>query len=433
MQRAFVNLMKPALPLSSCPGHTFVLSKTGSLMYTVWDIIWDIYTCASEFKKRRGASMIISVLQENLAKALSIVQKAVENRPTLPVLANVLLETEDSHLKLAATNLELSITVWIGAKVERPGSITLPAKTFAELVSNLSPERVDLELDPSTHTVHVRCGATKSNIKGIDADEFPPINHGTTPDVMVPATTLREMILQTAFASAKEDNRPILTGVYTQFDGSVLTLAAADGYRLGVRTAEIEQHFSPAVEMVIPAKALNEVARVIADDDDEVGITLPGKRDIVTFHLKNVHISSQLLEGKFPDFSAIIPRSYVTSTVMYTKDLLRACQRAEIFARDSANSARLHVKPPTSPGEPGEVVVVGRSAERGDNEGMLDASIEGEPLDISFNIRYLIDVLRVINEDRVVFQSNGTASPGVIRPENRNDFVHVIMPMSLTR
>ena len=144
----------------------------------------------------------------------------------------------------------------------------------------------------------------------------------------------------------------------------------------------------------------------------------------------NVQVSSQLLEGRFPDFASIIPRAFVTSTVLYTNDLLVVCQRAEIFARDNANSASLSVKPAQNPGEPAEVLIVGKSAERGDSEGMLDATAEGEPLDISFNIRYLIDVLRVIKEERVVFQSNGAENPGVLRPENREDFTHVIMPMS---
>lgn len=373
--------------------------------------------------------MIVSVLQENLAKSLGIVTKAVDSSPQLPVLSNVLIETEDSRLRISATNLELSITCWIGAKVEQAGSITLPAKTFSELVNNLSNERVDLRLDSATHTVHVKCGVQNSNIRGIDADEFPPINHNDKADLYVDGKTVREMINQTAFAAAKEQNRPILTGVYAQLEGQVLTMAAADGYRLAVRTAAIDENFAESQDLVIPAKALSEVARAI-EDDQEVGISLPTQRDSVTFFLPNVLISSQLLEGRFPDFTAIIPRSYVTSTVMYTADLLRVCQRAEIFARDNANSANLQVKPAQNPGEPAEVIIVGKSAERGDSEGMLDASAEGEPLDISFNIKYLIEVLRVIKEERVVFQSNGAENPGVIRPENREDFIHVIMPMS---
>jgi len=374
--------------------------------------------------------MIVSVLQENLAKGLSIVSKAVESRPQLPVLSNILLIAENSRLQLAATNLQLSITCWIGAKIDEPGSITLPAKTLVELVNNLSQERVDLKLDVLTSTVHVKCGTTKSNIKGIDADEFPPITHGTDADVVIGGRVLREMINQTAFAAAKEDNRPILTGVYTELDGQVMTMAAADGYRLAVRTTEIEELFEEKRHFVIPARTLNEVARVITEEDEQVQITLPAERDIVTFHLANVDISSQLLEGRFPDFAAIIPRGYVTSTTLYTSDLLKKCQTAEIFARDNANSGRLYVKPPAGAGEPGEVMVAGKSAERGDNENMLDAQVEGEPLDISFNIKYLIDVLRVIDDEQVTFQSNGAENPGVIRPRDRDDFIHVIMPMS---
>lgn len=373
--------------------------------------------------------MIVSVLQENLAKSLSVVTKAVDGNPPLPVLANVLLETDDSRLKLSATNLELSITMWIGAKVEQAGSITLPAKTFSELVNNLSRERVDLRLDATTHTMHLRCGIQTSNIRGIDADEFPPINHNEQANFTVEGRGLREMIVQTAFAAAKEQNRPILTGVYMQMESKQMTLAAADGYRLAVRTAGIEEEFSEKQDMVIPARTMTEVSRII-EDEQEVGISLPTERNSVTFFIPNILVSSQLLEGRFPDFAAIIPRSYITSTTMYTNDLLIVCQRAEIFARDNANSANLHVKPAQNPGEPSEVLIVGKSAERGDSEGMLDASAEGEPLDISFNIRYLIDVLRVIKEERVVFESNGPENPGVLRPESREDFTHVIMPMS---
>ncbi len=375
--------------------------------------------------------MELSVLQENLAKGLSIVSKAVDSRPNLPVLANILLAADDARLRLSATNLEMSITCWIGAKVSQPGAITLPAKTLSDLVANLSPERVDLSLDTTSQTMRIRCGATKSNIRGIDADEFPSVPTGGQNDVIVPGAVLKEMIAQTVFAAAKDEARPILTGVYIHFEGDVLTMASADGYRLAVRTTKIDSNFAEPFSMVVPARNLAEVGRIISDEDDEVGITLPGGRNTVMFHLRNVDISSQLLEGKYPDFSAIIPRQYRTQTVMYTSDLLRACQRAEIFARDNANSGRIFVKPPKAPGEPGEVVVLGRSIERGDNEGMLDAAVEGEELDIAFNIRYLIDVLRVINEERVVFQSNGKTEPGVIRPENRDDFIHVIMPMSV--
>ena len=373
--------------------------------------------------------MIVSVLQENLAKSMTIVTKAVDGNPPLPVLANVLLETEDSRLKISATNLEMSITMWIGAKVEQSGSITLPAKTFGELVGSLSRERVDMRLDAETHTMHLRCGVQTANIRGIDADEFPPINHNEEADLHLEGEALIGMINQTAFAAAREMNRPILTGVFVQLDGQKLTMAAADGYRLAVRTAEISESFAEKQEIVVPARVMSEISRIV-EPDHEIGISLPRQRNSITVFAPNIVVSSQLLEGRFPDFASIIPRSFVTTTTLYTSDLLIVCQRAEIFARDNANSASLSVKPASNPGEPAEVLITGKSAERGDSEGMLDATADGESLDISFNIRYLIDVLRVIKEERVLFQSNGPENPGVLKPENREDFVHVIMPMS---
>jgi DNA polymerase-3 subunit beta len=374
--------------------------------------------------------MNISVLQDNLAKAVSTVSKFTDSGRTLPVLANILLEANGARLRLGATNLQTSITMWIGAKVEKEGAITLPAKMFGDLVNNLSPkDHVYLRLDPATCTVHIKCGTTNSNIKGIDADEFPPITHGDRIDLSIDAKTLREMINQTAFACSKEDNRPILKGVYMLLEGSMITLAATDGYRLAVRYANIEVEFNKKVEVVVPSRTMVELARIISDEDEVVEITLPSQRNIITFHLKNIDISSQVLEGRYPDVRAIIPRSFITSSTMYTGDLLRKCKAAEIFSRDNANSSRLRIKPPRDANSAGEVIVAGKSDERGDTDGLVDAHVIGEELEVNFNIRFLIEALNAIENERVVLQSNGAAGPGVIRIEGRDDFVYVIMPM----
>lgn len=376
--------------------------------------------------------MKVSVLQEQLAKALSIVSRAVDTRSTLPVLANVLLTTDDSRLRLSATNLELSITTYIGAQVQQAGHITLPAKTVGELVNNLAPERVDLSLDPATNTVNVRCGRSSSNVKGIAAAEFPPVPEAADPDIVITGGALKAMIHQTVFSTAKEDNRPILTGLYIELVGSNLTMAAADGYRLAVKTMTIDAHFEQRRELVIPAKTMIEVARTIVDDEKEVGISLPADRDLVLFYIDNTVIASQLLEGRFPDFNAIIPKGYKTVIMVNTADFLRDCKRAEIFARENNNSARITVRPPASAGEPGTMTLTARSSERGDGESTLEVNAEGEPLEASFNIRYLMDVLSVLSPTvfNVTFESNGTASPGVIRAENDSNFLHVIMPMA---
>jgi DNA polymerase III subunit beta len=381
-------------------------------------------------------AMRVSVLQENLYKGLATVSRAIQSRPTLPILANVMIATDDARLQLSATNLDLGISAWIGAKIEQPGAITVPARTLQELVATLPPERVDMDLDVRTLTLRLRCGSKSANIKGMDASEYPLMpTFDSERAIAVNARVLKEMIDQVVFAAAKEDNRPILTGVLLRFDGDVLTMAAADGYRLAVRTTQLE--FSVGDQrpepLIVPARTLNELARVISDEDDEVLIGLPDQRGQVMFSLKSVLMISQLIEGKFPDYQAIVPRGYQTQILAYTDDLLAACKSSEVFAKDSANTARILIEPSGAPNVPGRITVAGKSQEKGDAEAPIDASIDGQAVEVAFNIRYLIDVLNVIREEQVVLETSGPTSPGVVRPAGRDDFTHVIMPMSTGR
>ncbi len=381
--------------------------------------------------------MRVAVLQENLHRGLSTVSRAIQARPTLPILANVLLATDDdARLQLSATNLELGITAWIGAKVEQRGQITVPARTLQELVSTLPPERVDMELDPRTLTLHLACGAKSANIKGMDANEFPLMPAFDTERALtIKASTFKEMIEHVAFSAAKEDNRPTLTGVMMHFDQGILTLAAADGYRLAVRTGPLEfgPGSAPSDPLIVPARTLLELARIIGPDDEEVQIGLPDGRGQVMFNLDSVLIVSQLIEGKFPDYQAIIPRNYQTQVLAYTDELLQACRSSEVFAKDSSYTARVLIEPSGSATVPGRVIVAGRSQEKGDAEAPLDATVDGQAVEIAFNIRYLIDVLSVIREDQVLLETSGPTAPGVVRPAGRDDFIHVIMPMSTGR
>jgi len=285
-----------------------------------------------------------------------------------------------------------------------------------------------------TLTLHLSCAGKTANIKGMDAAEFPSMpDFNPEQAIAIKARTFKEMVDQVVFSAAKEDNRPILTGVLMRFEGDVLTLAAADGYRLSVRTTELEFNAGEREPLIVPARTLQELSRVISDEDDELHIALPKGRGQVMFSLSNVVMVSQLIEGKFPDYEAIIPRRYETSILAYTDDLLAACRSSEVFAKDSANTARVLIEPSGMPTVPGRVVVAGQSQEKGDAEAPIDASIEGQAIEVAFNIRYLIDVLSVIREEQVVLETSGPTSPGVVRPAGRDDFIHVIMPMSTAR
>ncbi len=377
--------------------------------------------------------MKVSCLQENLAKGLSIVGRAVSSRSTLPVLGNVLLATDAGRLKLSATNLEVGITCWIGAKVEEEGATTVPARTFIDLVNALPPERVDMELIARTTTLNLRAGRSEANVKGIDASEFPilPTPEGSG-GISVDPEVLRTAIDQVAFAAATDESRPILTGVLAKFDGAQLTLAAADGFRLSVRTLDLPHAVPDPFSIIIPARALTELGRISGEQERPVIITVTPTRNQVLFQLTDTVLVSQLIDGNFPDYKQIIPRERNTHTVVDTAAFLKACKTAHIFARDAAHIARLHIKP-ASELAPGQMVVSATSAETGDDVSELDASIEGQEIEIAFNVKYLIEVLSVVGTPQVALDTTTASSPGVIRPVGDSDFTHVIMPMHLGR
>ncbi len=377
--------------------------------------------------------MKVSCLQENLAKGLSIVGRAVSTRSTLPVLGNVLLATDNGRLKLSATNLEIVITCWVGAKVEEEGAITVPARTLNDLVSTLPQDRVDLILNETTQTLHVSCLRTQANIKGIDAQEFPLVPEPDREDrIRVEAPVFKQMISQVAFAAAVDDARPTLTGVSTSFTGSDLTMAATDGFRLSLRSAHIPSFVEKAFTVIIPARALHEVARVTSDDAEAVYISLPEGRNQIIFDMDSVLLVSQLIDGSFPDYTPIIPKKRHTRTVLSTADFRKACKTADIFARESSHTARVSVEPGDEI-TPSFATIAATSTETGNNVAQIDANVDGDPIEIAFNVKYMTDVLNIIDTPQVALETTTAMEPGVIKPVGDNDFVHIIMPMHFGR
>ncbi len=377
--------------------------------------------------------MKVSCLQENLARGLGTVVRAVAPRSTLPVLSNVLVASDKGRLRLSATNLEMGISYWIGAKIEEEGATTVPARTFVDLVNTLPNDTVFMELTVRNQTLNVRCGAFNNDIKCIDAHDFPPLPPSELDDGLdLNIQDLRTLINQVTLAASTDDARPVLTGVLVEVEGSEMTFAAADGFRLSVRTATLSSAAPEPIHAIIPARTLNELARIIGTGDDSITMTMPPNRGQVIFRAKDVEVVSQLIEGTFPDYRGIIPANHVTRTVLPTSAFLKACKAADIFAREAAHSARLRVTPGTDL-EPGTVEVSATSAETGSNETTVDATIEGDPVEIAFNVRFLVDVLSVIDTPNVALETTGPSAPGVIRPVGQDDFLHVIMPMHLGR
>ena len=373
--------------------------------------------------------MKLACLQENFNRGLSLVGRAVATRTTLPITNNVLLATEGSRLKLVATNLEMAISCWIGAKVEEEGAITVPARLLTEFVSSLPSDKIDISLFPRTKTLELRCARFEARISGMDTKDFPPIPTVESGIVTkVEPEAFRQGISQVAFAAATEESRPVLTGVDAQFDGDSLTLAAADGFRLAVYKMPLATPVSEKTEVIIPARTLSELNRMAVDQEEAIEIRVNPTKGQALFRLKNVELVSQLVQGTFPQYSQLIPENYNTRAVVDVGGFLMAAKTASIFARDGSGIVRLVI---AQGGEltPGKITISARSEEIGEDVGEIDAVIDGEESKIAFNGKYLIDVLGVFRESQVALETTTPSSPGVIRPVGADNYIHVIMPM----
>ncbi len=400
--------------------------------------------------------MRVSCLQENLAKGLSIVSRAVATRSTLPVLGNILLEAKNNELRLAATNLDIGITCWIGAKVEDEGAITIPARLLSDFVNSMPPERIDMELAVRTQTLHLACARHTANMKGIDAAEFPIIpSTGTGQEqdenaetlegtrIELETSGLRKMIDQVVFAASSDESRPTLNGVEVSFRPDRLTMAATDGYRLSVRSVHLDKPFvDGTVTVIVPARSLSDLARIIADADSDrpVQVIVTETRNQIIFQVSGkgegrgafhrVELASQLIDARFPDYRAIVPKDFKTRTVVDTAALLEAVRVSRLFARDNNNIVRVAINPGNGEGS-GNVRLTATSAEMGDSVNEIDAQVDGVDLEIAFDARFLVDVLSQIEQPQVVLETTQSTRPGTIRPLGigEEEFLHVVMPM----
>jgi DNA polymerase III subunit beta len=377
--------------------------------------------------------MRVSCLQEHFARGLSIVQRAVASRSSLPILNNVLISADGPRLRLAGSNLEISINCWIGAKVDEEGATTVPARTLVDFVNGLPPERIDITLDIRTNTLHLLASRSSSDFLGLDAHDFPVI---PTPEpagmLLIDPSVFRKMIVQTTFAAAADESRPILTGVQVKVEGDRVTLAAADGFRLSVRQGKLANPAPEPLTFVLPARALQEVQRIGGEGKNPIEIHMLAARNQVLFHMDDVDLVSQLMDGRFPDLNQFLPKSHTTRTVVNTGELQRAVKLAMVIARDAADVVRLHLTPGVD-GAPGKIRLNATAAEVGSSVNEIDASVEGAELEIAFNSRFLNEALGAMDSPQVVMTTTTSSSPGVIRPVGNDDFTHVIMPIHIPR
>jgi DNA polymerase-3 subunit beta len=372
----------------------------------------------------------LSSRQEDLSRGLQVAGRAVAQRSPLPITSNVLFEAEAGKLKLTGTNLEIAITTWVDAEIADSGRITLPSRLVTEFVNALPNESVTLEVKAGTQTCHLAAGRFEADIRGMDAEDFPRIpSPEDQPTAHIDARMLREMIDQVAFAAATDDTRPVLTGVQCLFSESELTMAAADSFRMAIRTGSVANAAAGDFSVIIPARTLLELSKILPDAEANVDITVTPNRSQIVFRTDNLLVVSRLLEGTFPNVKQLVPTRFQTTATVSTAEFLKAARVASFFSRDNSNMITLELAPSNSGS--GSMTVTGSAAEVGENHGELDAHVEGEAVKVAFNARYVQDALNAIQAPQVGLELTGRKTAAVIRPADTPSHTHVVMPIDI--
>ena len=372
--------------------------------------------------------MQLSVLQENLNTALTHVSRFVSAKTQLPILKNILFSTDNGRLKLSATDLELAINYWIGAKIEKESSITVPAKEITEFISYLSPGKLNISTnDKSILSIH--SSNAQSSFATMPPDDFPTQNTSKKKYTFdLDYSLLSETVNQVAFAAATDDSRPVLTAILWQFTPDSFTMVATDGFRLSVKTSKLINPIKldkqqSSIAFLIPSKALLEITR-LSKNEKKINLGVTNDERQVVFVLEDLELLSRLIEGDYPDYQKIIPKESNTKLTIDKEDFSQAVKIASVFARESANVVRFKV-------DKNSVELTANAPQVGQNKTTLDAKIEGNPLEIAFNYKFVSDFLNICKSDFVTVKLNQSLSPGIFLDQNDPRFTHIIMPVRL--
>ncbi len=361
--------------------------------------------------------MKVTVTQENLNKALAVVSRVASNKTSLPVLNNILLRTENNRLLLAATNLEVAITEYIGAKVSSEGSITIPARLLSEFVANLPKGNVDLKVDGTK--LHISSENYVSTINGMLADEFPALPEIESAHTLTLATSLlKTAISQTILTASSDDTRPVLTGVLCHVHEGQLYFAATDGYRLSERRLMASQD---EIRALIPASTLADVARVVPEDCDEVVLLIDESQ--VRFRMNDIEVTSRLIEGNFPDYRQLIPKETEIHAKLSRTEFVRVTKISSLFARESGGSVTV-----TTDRDKGLLSIHSVASQLGENTSEAQAEIDADG-SVTLNSRYLVEALGCFDQEKIRFGFSGKLAPCVLSDvDGKGDYQHIVMP-----
>lgn len=396
--------------------------------------------------------MKITCIQENLARGLRVVNRAVPSRATLPITQNILIEAEDARVKLSATDLELSITTWVGAQIEATGAITLPARTLLDTISSFDMGRVEMEVTDEPYGAHIQTttqsgsgpATIDTDLRGAPKDDFPPFPEVSPKHrVRVDSGILRNALDRTVFAAATDDARPVLTGVKMEVEGDKATFAAADGFRLSIESAQLMDEAEESFEALIPARALRELTALMSGTVSPVEIMVSETGGEAMFRVgDDVEMITQLIAGTYPDYKSLVPENSDTTMTIPLEGVAQVARSMNVIAREGSAIVRLVGSDLEGQGR---LTLSANAEDLGNSEGSLDIDIEGEEGKIAFNVRFLTDLVQhsqggssnpvetdgdgTPGTEKLVLSITTPSSPAVFRHSSHPGFTHVVMPM----
>lgn len=362
--------------------------------------------------------MRLQVTQENLSKAVNIVGRVASGKTPLPILSNILLKTDQNRLLLAATNLEIAVTQYVGGKVEEEGSITVPAKLVGEFVSNLPKGNIELSVEDNK--LHVRAGQYTSTINGMASDEFPSLPEVKSEQkIILPTLLVKRALQQTVLVASSDTTRPVITGVYAHSHEGTLYFVATDGYRLAERAVIACQE---DIEAIIPADTMQEVLRVITDDVADIEFVFD--KEQVAIKVGEIHIVSRLIDGQFPPYRSLVPESSEISATVDKDEFVRITKIAGLFARDSGGSVTVKADEMTK-----SISISSVASQVGENSSQAEATVVGSG-QVTLNSRYLLEAVTCIDEKQVTFSFSGKLSACVLTGDVKKvEYKHIVMPL----
>ena len=367
--------------------------------------------------------MKFTILQQDLLSPLQTVARSCSVRSQLPVLSNILLQTEGGRLKLSATNLEVGIVKFINAEIIEEGELTIPAKTLVEVVVNLAGEK--LEFSTNSEILEILTPTFSSKISGISAAEFPTIPLTGKEAVVMDTPVIAKSLPQVVFSAAVDDGRPILTGIFTEIKDGQLQLVATDGYRLAHKIVAVAKDIN--FKALVPRRTFEEVVRLISEEGAEsVRISISQDQNQIIFSLGNTEFYSRLIEGQFPAWEKIIPSSPKARVVVDKNEILKAVKLASVFTRGEANIVKF------CDVAPNKLILTSEAKEVGYQKKEVEAQVEGEELQIAFNTKFLLDVLGAINSSQVIMELSGNLSAALFKPMGEEGLQYIVMPVNLS-